>query len=129
ALGLGAYQNFFTVFALFSTLAVVLGKSLGEPGTILEKIKRLPGALFSLYDAVNFFSDLLSYSRLMALALSSAIIGQVVNYFVRLLKPGIANPLGLIAGLAIFLFGHLLNLLLGTLSSYVHSSRLQYIEF
>ena len=102
ALGLGAYQNFFTVFALFSTLAVVLGKSLGEPGTILEKIKRLPGALFSLYDAVNFFSDLLSYSRLMALALSSAIIGQVVNYFVRLLKPGIANPLGLIAGLAIF---------------------------
>lgn len=128
-LGLGQYQNFFTVFALFSALAVVLGKSLGEPGAILEKIKRLPGALFTLYDAVNFFSDLLSYSRLMALALSSAIIGQVVNYFVRLFNPGITNPLGLIAGLAIFLFGHLLNLLLGALSSYVHSSRLQYIEF
>lgn len=129
ALGLGEYQNFFKIFALLSTLAVVLGKSLGEPGTILEKIKRLPGALFTLYDAVNFFSDLLSYSRLMALGLSSAIIGQVVNYFVRLFNPGITNPLGLIAGLAVFLFGHLLNLLLGALSSYVHSSRLQYIEF
>jgi V/A-type H+-transporting ATPase subunit I len=95
----------------------------------VEKVKRLPGSLFSLYDAVNFFSDLLSYSRLLALGLSSAIIGQVVNYFVRLFKPGITNPIGLLAGLAVFLFGHLLNLLLGALSSYVHSSRLQYIEY
>lgn len=128
AIGLGKYQSFLNILALFSTVAVVIGKSAGA-GTFVEKVKRLPGSLFSLYDAVNFFSDLLSYSRLLALGLSSAIIGQVVNYFVRLFKPGITNPIGLLAGLAVFLFGHLLNLLLGALSSYVHSSRLQYIEY
>jgi len=128
AAGLGQYQGFFTNFAIGAAVAVIIGKSLGG-GSLFENLKRLPGGIYTLYDAVSFFSDLLSYSRLLALGLSSAIIGQVVNFFVRMFNPGITNPIGLLAGLAIFAFGHLLNLLLAVLSAYVHSSRLQYIEF
>lgn len=127
-LGLSKYAGVFTTIALVATIAVILSKMAGG-GTFLQRLSRLPGGIFSLYDAVSFFSDLLSYSRLLALGLSSAIIGQVVNYFVRMTNPGLTNPLGLIAGFLIFAGGHLMNLLLGVLGSYVHSSRLQYIEF
>lgn len=127
-LGLGAYQSVFSNLVFIAALLVIFGKTLGE-GSLRERILRLPGGVFSLYNAISFFSDLLSYSRLLALGLSSAIIGQVVNFFVRMFNPGINNPVGLLAGLLIFAGGHLLNLLLATLGAYVHASRLQYIEF
>jgi V/A-type H+-transporting ATPase subunit I len=127
-LGLSAYAGFFPKLALAGGIAIMLSKARGE-GPWWKRLLRIPGGLFNLYDAVSFFSDLLSYSRLMALGLSGAIIGQVINFFVRMFNPSFRNPIGLIAGLLVFCGGHLLNLLLSVLSSYVHNCRLQYIEF
>lgn len=127
-LGLGAYAGVFPKLAIGSAVAILLSKARGK-GPLWQRILRVPAGIFALYDAVSFFSDLLSYSRLMALGLSGAIIGQVVNYFVHLCNPHWTNPLGFLAGLAIFCGGHLLNLVLSVLSTYVHNSRLQYIEF
>lgn len=127
-LGLEAYAGFFPKLAVGSAIAIMLSRARGE-GPFFKRLLRIPAGVFTLYNAVNFFSDLLSYSRLMALGLSGAIIGQVINFFVRMFNPSFRNPIGLLAGLAIFCGGHLLNLLLSVLSSYVHNCRLQYIEF
>ena len=72
-------------------------------------------------------SDALSYSRLLALGMSGGVIGMVINDMGRRL---LAIPLvGWIIAIALLVVGHLLNLLINLISAYVHSSRLQYMEF
>lgn len=89
---------------------------------------KLGGGLYSLYNSVNIFSDILSYSRILALSLSSAIIGMVMNTLAELFTQ---NPsvFGIIIAAVIYIIGHAFNLAMGLLSAYVHDSRLQYIEF
>ena len=69
---------------------------------------------------------MLSYSRIFALGLSGAIIGQVMNILGTLAG---RNVVGFIVLIIIFVFGHVLNLALSIISSFVHTARLQYIEF
>ena len=87
---------------------------------------RLLSGVASLYDITGYLSDLLSYSRILALGLATAVIGNVVNIMGTLAGGGI---LGLLLFIPVFLFGHALNLSINALGSYVHSSRLQYVEF
>ena len=82
--------------------------------------------LLGLYDIVNFMSDILSYSRILALGLSSAVIASVFNILATL---GGRSPVSIILFPLVFILGHGLNLLLSLLSSFIHSSRLQYVEF
>ena len=89
-------------------------------------ITKLLGGLAKLYNCINYLSDILSYSRLLGLGLAAAIIAQVVNTLGLLLGP---STLGWIAFILIFIFGHIFNLLIGMLGAFVHSTRLQFIEF
>ena len=89
-------------------------------------IMRILKGLLGLYDIVNFASDLLSYSRIMALGMSSAIIAMVVNTLADL--PG-KSPVGIVLMVIILLLGHIVNIALNILGTFVHTSRLQYIEF
>lgn len=89
-------------------------------------IGKLFGGIYSLYDIISYLSDLLSYSRIFALGLSGAIIGQVMNILGTLAG---GSFVGFLALIAIFVLGHGLNLALSLISSYVHTARLQYIEF
>ena len=82
--------------------------------------------LYSLYDIINYMSDLLSYSRIFALGLSGAIIGQVMNILGTLAGGSIV---GIIAFVLIFIVGQALNVALSLISAFVHTARLQYIEF
>ncbi len=84
------------------------------------------------YNTIGFYADMLSYSRILALALASSAIAQTINLLVyRLFK---AELLGIkfvepaIAPLA-FVGGHVFNFLMGILGGLVHSARLQYLEF
>ena len=87
---------------------------------------KLVGGVGSLYDITGYFSDLLSYSRILALGLATGVIATVVNQIGTLLGGGIISA---ILFLAVFLFGHSMNLAINALGSYVHSARLQYVEF
>jgi V/A-type H+-transporting ATPase subunit I len=90
-------------------------------------IKRLLSGLLSLYGVSGYMSDALSYSRLLALGMAGGVIGMVINDMGRRL---FAIPfLGWILTIALLVVGHLLNLLINLISAYVHSSRLQYVEF
>ena len=79
-----------------------------------------------LYDATSFLGDILSYSRVMALVMSSAAVASVMNVLAGMVA---GSVVGYIAAALIFVVGHVFNLALGLLSAYVHDCRLQYIEF
>jgi len=89
-------------------------------------IRKLTGGFTSLYGLVNHMSDVLSYSRLLALGLSTAIIGLVMNMLAGMVQ---GSVIGIIISVIIYIVGHLFNIAMGLLSAYVHDSRLQYIEF
>ncbi|MBE6702104.1 MAG: hypothetical protein E7585_01665 [Ruminococcaceae bacterium] len=86
---------------------------------------KILGGFLGLYDLINFASDLLSYSRILALGLAAGIIAQVVNLLATLNS----GFIGFLLMIVIFAFGHLLNLAINLLGTFVHTSRLQYIEF
>lgn len=79
------------------------------------------GGVKSLYDITGYFGDILSYLRLMALCLSTGVISMVINLLGDMAPPLFAIIIGLI--------GHTVNLLINALGAYVHTSRLQYVEF
>lgn len=89
-------------------------------------IMRFLKGLYSLYNIINYVSDLLSYSRVMALGLATAVIAQVINILATLLGPSVA---GWIMMPVILIVGHVVNLAINLLGAFVHTSRLQYIEF
>lgn len=89
-------------------------------------IMKLAKGVMSLYDLISYASDLLSYSRILALSLASAVIASVVNIFATMNGLSVA---GVIMLVLVGLIGHLLNFAVNLLGTYVHTSRLQYIEF
>ena len=91
-------------------------------------IKKVTAALGGLYGIVNYLSDILSYSRILALSLSTAVIGYAMNLLGSMVGPAFGG-FGWIFAVVIFIVGHVFNFAMGLLSAYVHDSRLQYIEF
>ncbi|MDP3964967.1 MAG: V-type ATPase 116kDa subunit family protein, partial [bacterium] len=89
---------------------------------------KLPSGILSLYSLVGYFSDVMSYSRLLALGLSTGIIAMVVN-MVALLFRDMIPFVGWPVAVAILIGGHAFNLAINTLGSFIHSGRLQYVEF
>lgn len=88
---------------------------------------RFFGGLYSLYGISGYLSDTLSYSRILALGLSTGVIGMVVN---NLTQTAFKIPVaGWVLAPLIFVGGHLFNLGIGFLGGFVHSMRLQFVEF
>lgn len=84
------------------------------------------GGIYGLYGITGYLGDALSYSRLLALGLASGLIGWSFNLLVGLLGDGI---IGIVFGPIVFLAGHTFNFLIGALGTFVHTCRLQYLEF
>lgn len=87
---------------------------------------RIGGGFGSLYGITGYMSDILSYSRLLALGLSTAVVSMVMNMMAAMIQ---GSPIGFIFSLFVYIIGHAFNIAMGLLSAYVHDSRLQYIEF
>lgn len=84
------------------------------------------GGLYGLYGVTSYLGDALSYSRLLALGLASGLIGWSFNLIIDMLGKGVG---ALIFGPIIFVVGHTFNFLVGGLGTFVHTCRLQYLEF
>lgn len=87
---------------------------------------KITGGLGSLYGITGYLSDVLSYSRLLALGLATGVVAQVFNTLGSLAGGGIAGSILLIV---VFLFGTVFNIAINALGAFVHSCRLQYVEF
>jgi V/A-type H+-transporting ATPase subunit I len=92
-------------------------------------VQRLFWSVYTVYNLVvgNLVSDVLSYARIFALGLTSALLAVTVNQLA--LMAGAAPLVGLPVALLVLLGGHTFNLFISTLGAYVHTSRLQYLEF
>ena len=113
------------------TIALVLA-AIGAVGIIATSgresrgFKRLLKGLYGLYGVSSWLSDILSYSRLLALGLATGVIAQVFNMLGTMAGGGI---IGAVLFILVFVIGHVLNLLINLLGAYVHTNRLQYVEF
>lgn len=116
--GVGAATGLWWV-AIAGVAALILTQGREKKGNLFVK---LFGGLASLYDITSYFGDILSYSRLMVMMLAGSVIGQVFNILG-------AMPGNVLVFLVVFLLGHSFNIGLNVIGVYVHTSRLQYLEF
>lgn len=90
-------------------------------------IKNIIWGLYTLYGGTSFLGVVLSYIRLMALGMVTAGIAMAINTIAwMVIKIPVA---GIILALIILIFGHAYNLLINILGAFVHSLRLNYVEF
>lgn len=111
-----------TYLMLAGAAGILLLKGVGQKSFGAWLVKGLGG----LYSLISFASDLLSYSRILALGLVAGVIGQVINMITAL---GASGVVGFIAMLVVLIVGHVFNIAINLLGTFVHAARLQYIEF
>ena len=89
-------------------------------------VLRIALGAYDIYNITGWLSDVLSYSRLLALGLATGVIASVVNQMGSMFGKGIV---GVIVFALVFVVGHTLNLAINLLGAYVHTNRLQFVEF
>ena len=104
-------------------LSVVITQGRSKKNIILK----FASGILSLYNLTGYMSDILSYSRLFALGLSTAVLAVVLNTSVLFFKE--VPFIGIILVIIGFIVGHLFNMVLGVMGAFVHTTRLQYVEF
>ena len=132
-------QMFADMVSLGFTLPAAVGPAgaiaagIGAVGIVLtagresrSPFKRLLKGLYGLYGVSSYLSDILSYSRLLALGLATGVIASVFNQMGAMLGN---SPAGVAVFVFAFLVGHTLNLGINVLGAYVHTNRLQFVEF
>ena len=110
------------ILAIAGAAGIVLmsGRSNRNP------VLRLALGAYDLYNITGWLSDVLSYSRLLALGLATGVIASVINQMGSMLPN---NVIGIIFFILIFIVGHSMNLAINLLGAYVHTNRLQFVEF
>ena len=89
-------------------------------------VLRIALGAYDIYNITGWLSDVLSYSRLLALGLATGVIASVVNQMGSMFGKGIVGVIGFVL---VFVVGHTLNLAINLLGAYVHTNRLQFVEF
>ena len=116
-LGVGNVAGY-PVVLILGIVMLVVGSGRNARG--FGKVTSVFGAVYN--GVTGYFSDIMSYSRLMALMLSGSIIASVFNQL------GAVTG-NVIAFVIISALGNALNFALNLLGCYVHDLRLQCLEF
>lgn len=110
------------ITVLIGALMLIITKALSGSGFV-GKILAGSG---SIMEVSNYLGDILSYSRILALSLSTAVIAFTFNLLADMVSGSI---IGFLLAIIIYIIGHVFNFAMGLLSAYVHDGRLQYLEF
>lgn len=106
-------------------LLVVLFGGMAPGKTFVQGLKAGVGDTFTVFlNTISAFGNVMSYIRLFAVGMASLAIAQSFNN----MASGFKGPL-VIAGIAIMVIGHTLNIVMGFLSVVVHGVRLNLLEF
>ncbi len=100
-------------------------QAIHERKPIKNVFTSLLSGLYGVYNAASgYLGDILSYARLLALGLCTGVIASVINQLG-------ATPLGgnPIIFIIVFIIGHTVNVAINLIGAYVHTNRLQYVEF
>ncbi|MBI2651558.1 V-type ATP synthase subunit I [Candidatus Woesearchaeota archaeon] len=112
-----SYFNFLSIPLYVGIIFFVLSLIMLFKGEGIKGLIELPG----------IFSNTLSYARLMAIGLSSVKLAEVINESAGEMFHG--NIFLILTGVLLLVIGHIINIGLGIMGSFLHSLRLHYVEF
>jgi V/A-type H+-transporting ATPase subunit I len=127
-------------FFLWLLLALTL-VGLFVAKTVRKAVVSFLGGAYAVYGMSAFLGDILSYTRLAALGLSGALVGMVFNLLAKMVWDPVIGMfsgggmgylwgvIALISAIAIFVVGHVFNVVINLLGAFVHPARLQFVEF
>ena len=118
------------VVGVFALLNLVFNEGQGIGGKIMAIL------IDKVFGLISFFSESMSYTRLIAVGLTSGIVANVVNLLAELLFDA-GNSLGGTAGfmlgvllaILMLILGHTFNLVVAIFGAYINPLRLHYVEF
>lgn len=117
------YMNAGKYLAIVGVILIVLTSGRSSKNIFA----RFFGGLYGLYNtATGYLSDILSYSRLLALGLATGSIASVINLIATMPSNTVVKAVCLIV---IGIAGHTANMGINLLGAYVHADRLQFVEF
>lgn len=125
----GALRTLCIVLLLLTTVGLILTQGRDQSSWTM----RIIVGFISLYGIVGaygmsaFLGDVISYARLMALALTGAALGSTFNMLAKIGTE--VAYVGMIIAVLMVIGGHLLNFALSLLGAFVHSARLVMLEF
>ncbi len=114
-----------TTIGKYMSIIAIVGLAL-TGGRDRKGFGKLIGGFSNVYDITSWLSDVMSYARIMALGLATGAIAQVVNTIGTLAGGGVK---GAILFIIVFLLGHTLNFGINVIGAFIHSARLQFVEF
>ena len=120
--GLAAWGTFAKAITLIGLVIILVMQERSTPNFVL---RILLGA-YDIYGVTGWLSDVLSYSRLLALGMATGVIANVINMMASMFGGGVV---GAILFIIVFILGHTLNFGINALGAYVHTNRLQFVEF
>jgi V/A-type H+-transporting ATPase subunit I len=109
----------------YAGLALLVVGALRKSTGVLSALMNVFG---SLYNSVGFLSDILSYSRLLALGLATTALAFAVNLIAGIVYEAVPY-VGVVFAILILIIGHTFTLAVNTLGAFIHSARLQFVEF
>ncbi|UCC91605.1 MAG: V-type ATP synthase subunit I [Candidatus Aenigmatarchaeota archaeon] len=136
-----ALTNYISWYILLVGAVMVILTMFPAGNPLLPQIFMYPGAVIALVgiillfmgvgfmifiDLIGIVGSTLSYARLLAMSLTTAGIAVSFNFLARMVT-GIPY-VGIVVAVIIFIFGHLINILINSLGAFVHSLRLHYVE-
>jgi V/A-type H+-transporting ATPase subunit I len=135
-----AYFSIPLMIDLTKEVPVVAGLTPGAIGGILMIVVGVifiaQENLLDVFELPTIISHTLSFTRLVAVGLSSVAIAMVVNYIAigLIIEPQLKNITAvgvviIILGVLIFIVGHVGNAALGLIDGALQSLRLNYVEF
>jgi V/A-type H+-transporting ATPase subunit I len=127
----------YTSICLYIFAGCVVGLLLTQGRSSPSLGGKIGNGIFGVYGITGYIGDFVSYARLMALALAGSYIAFSFNLMGKLVLGiedmsdigSVSNYIRFLPAIIIVVAGALLNFGLGALGSYVHSCRLQYVEF
>lgn len=123
--GPAQYQQMFLYGIYASLILMIWGKGHGNP--VLKR------PLFGILQTLNFFlgmmGNVLSYLRILALGLVTGALAFTVNLVAEQMSMLLPWFLAVPVAILIYVVGHLMNIALNVLGAFIHSGRLQFVEF
>jgi len=120
---------YFKILPLYSHVDIYIGLALiiffADPEAGF--FKGIGTGIWELFGITGLMGDVLSYIRLFALGVSSAILALVINSIAWQIEK--VAYIGPVLFLIVLVFGHTLNLFVASLGAFVHTMRLTFVEF
>lgn len=123
------YPDLFYRLTLGAVVGLILtqGRYQKASNIVFTIVKRFLAGVLSIYSVFGYLGDVLSYSRILALGLATSALAAAFN-MVAFQISGM-KFIGPVIMVAVLLATHFLDFVVSALGAFVHSGRLQFVEY